>query len=123
MKVGSLFSGIGGFELGLEMAGFETAYQVEIDPFCKKILERHWPGVERFGDIREIENFPKTDLICGGFPCQDVSIAGRGSGLSGERSRLWVEALRAVRMVRPKFVLLENVAALLNRGLSTILGE
>jgi DNA (cytosine-5)-methyltransferase 1 len=85
-------------------------------------LEKHWPEAERFGDIQEIEEFPKSDLICAGFPCQDISVAGKGAGLSGSRSGLWTEAMRAIRMVRPKYTILENVAALRNRGLSTILG-
>ena len=122
MRVLSLFSGIGGFDLGLQRAGFEISAQVEIDPFCQKILEKHWPEVERFGDIKEIEEFPQADLICAGFPCQDISVAGKGAGLSGSRSGLWTEAMRAIRMVRPKYAILENVAALRNRGLSTILG-
>ena len=122
MKVLSLFAGIGGFDLGLERAGFDITAQVEIDPFCQKVLEKHWPEVERYGDIRELDDFPKADLICAGFPCQDISVAGKGTGLSGPRSGLWTDALRAVRMVRPKYVLLENVAALRNRGLCVILG-
>jgi len=122
MRVLSLFSGIGGFDLGLQRAGFEISAQVEIDPFCQKILEKHWLGVERFGDIKEIEEFSKADLICAGFPCQDISVAGKGAGLSGPRSGLWTEAMRAICMVRPKYAILENVAALRNRGLSTILG-
>jgi len=122
MNVLSLFSGIGGFDLGLERAGFDIAAQVEIDPFCQKILEKHWPKVERYGDITKIEEFPKADLICAGFPCQAISVAGKGAGLSGARSGLWTEALLAVCMVRPKYAILENVAALRNRGLDTILG-
>lgn len=122
MNVLSLFSGIGGFDLGLERAGFDIRAQVEIDPFCQTILEKHWPEVERYEDITKIEEFPKADLICAGFPCQDISIAGKNAGLSGSRSGLWTEAVRAIRMVRPRNVILENVAALRYRGLSTVLG-
>jgi DNA (cytosine-5)-methyltransferase 1 len=87
VNVLSLFSGIGGFDLGLQRAGFEISTQVEIDPFCTKILEKHWPEVERYGDIREFDDFPKADLICAGFPCQDISVAGKGAGLSGATFR------------------------------------
>lgn len=123
MNVLSLFAGIGGFDLGLQRAGFDISAQVEIDPFCTKILEKHWPGVDRYEDITKIEEFPKADIICGGFPCQDISVAGKGAGLSGDRSGLWTEALRAICMVRPKYAIMENVAALCNRGLSIILGS
>lgn len=123
ISIGSLFSGIEGIGLGLEWSGgFRLSWQVELDPFCTKVLERHWPEVERFGDIRGLDDFPKADIITAGFPCQDISVAGKGAGLSGARSGLWAEAMRAVRLVRPKYVLLENVAALRNRGLSVILG-
>ena len=127
LTVGSLFSGIGGFEFGLERTGgFKTAWQCEIDPFCLKVLEKHWPGVKRFADIKKMgigEEIPYVDVICGGFPCQDISCAGKGAGIHAERSGLWWEMLRIVRLVRPKFVLVENVAALLNRGLDEVLGS
>jgi len=122
MRVISLFSGIGGFDLGLQRAGFEIAAQIEIDPFCQAVLEKHWSEVERYGDIRKMDEFPRADILCAGFPCQDISLAGKGAGLSGSRSGLWTEALRAVRMVQPRYAILENVAALRNRGLCTILG-
>ena len=127
LTVGSLFSGIGGFEFGLERTGgFKTVRQCEIDPFCLKVLEKHWPGVKRFADIKKMgigEEIPYVDVICGGFPCQDISCAGKGAGIHAERSGLWWEMLRTVRLVRPKFVLVENVAALLNRGLDEVLGS
>ena len=127
LTVGSLFSGIGGFELGLERTGgFKTVWQCEIDPFCLKVLEKHWPNVKRFTDIKKMgveEEIPHVDVICGGFPCQDISCAGRGAGIHAERSGLWWEMLRIVRLVRPRFVLVENVAALLNRGLDEVLGS
>ena len=127
MTVGSLFSGIGGFELGLERTGgFKTVWQCEIDPFCLKVLEKHWPGVKRFADIKKMgveEEIPHVDVVCGGFPCQDISCAGKGAGIHAERSGLWWEMLRVVRLVRPRYVLVENVAALLNRGLDEVLGS
>lgn len=123
--VGSLFSGIGGFELGFERAGFKTVWQVEIDPYCQKVLAKNFPEAERFGDIRECgsHNLKPVDVICGGFPCQDVSWAGLGAGLEGERSGLWFEMLRLVRLLRPRFVVVENVSALLVRGLERVLAD
>ena len=131
MRFGSLFSGIGGLDLGLERAGMECAWQVENDEYCQRVLHRHWPSVVRWGDVRE---FPpnessdlvaglKVDCIAGGFPCQDISYAGAGAGLSGERSGLFFETIRVVRLLRPEWVLLENVAALLTRGLDRVHGE
>jgi DNA (cytosine-5)-methyltransferase 1 len=114
VKIGSLFSGIGGFELGLEWAGLgETEWQVEIDPFCRARLARHWPHVERFDDVRSVgaHNLSPVDLICGGFPCQDVSAGGRKAGLDGARSGLWKEFRRVVDEVQPAWVVVENVAS------------
>jgi len=94
LRIGSLFSGIGGLELGLERAGLgPTLWQVEIDPFCRRVLERHWPEAKRFERVEEVgrANLASVDIICGGFPCQDVSVAGRGEGMSGARSGLWYE--------------------------------
>jgi len=128
LRYGSLFSGIGGFDLGADRAGWECAWQVEIDPKCVDVLEQHWPGVERFGDVREVgaHNLAPVDLICGGFPCQDLSVAGRREGLAGVRSGLWWEFHRIVAELRPAWVVVENVPGLLssNRGrdMGTILG-
>lgn len=121
---GSLFAGIGGFDLGFERAGFECKWQVEIDEYATKILEKHWPKVHRQRDIRECNasNLERVDCIIGGFPCQDISYAGRGAGLDGERSGLFFEAIRLVRELQPKAVVLENVAALLTRGMDRVLG-
>ncbi len=115
MNVGSLFAGIGGFELGLERAGFEIEWQVEIDPYCRAVLERHFPRARRFEDVREVgaANLAEVDVICGGFPCQDLSSAGKGAGIDGARSGLWSEFARIVRELRPRYVLVENVPALL----------
>lgn len=146
MRAGSLFSGIGGMDLGLERAGMEIVWQVENDPYCQKILEKHWPGVRRHGDVK---TFPpaspdsyavcercgsgckkpvretygraaarcycefRCDLICGGFPCQPVSLAGRRQAASDPRW-LWPHFARIVRLLRPRYVLIENVPGLLS---------
>ena len=124
LTFGSLFAGIGGFDLGFERAGFVCRWQVEIDDYATKILKKHWPKVHRERDIRECSasNLERVDCIIGGFPCQDISYAGRGAGLDGERSRLFFEAVRLVRELQPRAVVLENVAALLTRGLDRVLG-
>lgn len=121
---GSLFAGIGGFDLGFERAGMACRWQVEIDNYASKVLAKHWPAVHRERDIRQCgqHNLEPVDVICGGFPCQDISYAGLGAGLEGERSGLFFEAVRVVRELRPKAVVLENVAALLTRGLDAVLG-
>lgn len=124
IRFGSLFSGIGGMDLGLERAGMECRWQVEVDPYCRKVLEKYWPNVKRFEDITKVTGgeLEPVDLICGGFPCQDISFAGYGAGLAGERSGLWYEFARIIRLVGPSFVLVENVAALLVRGMGDVLG-
>lgn len=121
----SLFAGIGGFDLGLTRSGMRCVGQVEIDLWCRKVLAKHWPEVPRHDDIR---TFPptdpeqwKADVICGGFPCQDISVAGKGAGINGERSGLWSEYARIIGLLRPKFVIVENVRALVGRGLSRVL--
>ena len=129
LKVLDLFSGIGGFSLGLEATkGFQTIAFCEIDPFCRKVLAKHWPDVSCFEDITklgesELHDLGQVDVICGGFPCQDISCAGKGAGIHAARSGLWWEMLRIIRLVRPRYVLVENVAALLNRGLDEVLGS
>lgn len=112
--IGSLFSGIGGLELGLERVGFgPVAWQVERDTFCQRVLTKHWPTVERFDDVRAVgaSVLRPVSLICGGFPCQDVSAAGKGEGLAGERSGLWSEFRRIVEELAPPLVVVENVAS------------
>ena len=117
LTVGSLFSGIGGFDLGLERAGMKVIWQVENNPFRKKILKRHWPDVELRDDIRtDTAGLERPDLICGGFPCQDLSVAGGRQGLDGEQSGLWYEYIRLVRELRPTWVLIENVPGLLSQN-------
>jgi DNA (cytosine-5)-methyltransferase 1 len=125
MTFGSLFAGIGGLDLGLERAGMECRWQVEIDPFCRKVLTKHWPDVPRYEDVRDVgkETIEPVDLICGGFPCQDISLAGRGAGIDGDRSGLWWEFARIIREMGPRYVLVENVSALLVRGLDRVLGD
>jgi DNA (cytosine-5)-methyltransferase 1 len=122
-----LFSGIGGFSLGLERTGqFKTVAFCEIDPFCQKVLTKHWPTVPIHSDIKKLNacELPSNiDVICGGFPCQDISLAGTGEGLDGLRSGLWKEYARIIREVQPKYVIMENVAALLVRGVDRILGD
>src|SRR5512139_2392629 len=98
LTVGSLFSGIGGLELGLERAGMAVRWQVEIDPYCRKVLAKHWPDVARYEDVRDVgrHNLEPVDLICGGFPCQPVSLAGKRMG-DGDDRWLWPEFIRVVR--------------------------
>ena len=124
MKICSLFSGIGGLELGLEWAGLgETLWQVEQDKYCLEVLAKHWPNAERFNDVRSIgiEDIRGAELLCGGFPCQDISVAGSGAGLAGSRSSLWWEFDRLVGLVLPRVVVIENVSAIVGRGLSEVL--
>lgn len=120
LKVLSLFAGIGGFDLGLERTGgFKTVAFCEIEPFAVRVLNKNWPGVPVYGDVCELTaeqleaDGIAVDVICGGFPCQDLSVAGKGAGLAGERSGLWSEIARLVRDIRPRFVIVENVANLL----------
>jgi DNA (cytosine-5)-methyltransferase 1 len=130
MNVLDLFSGIGGFSLGLERAGMRTVAFCEIEPFCRQILQKRFPNVPCYGDIRDLtadilaaDGITSIDLICGGFPCQDISLVGKGAGLSGARSGLWSEQARLIRELRPDVVVVENVAALLGRGLGDVLGD
>lgn len=125
MRVGDLFSGIGGFSLAARWMGWETAWFSEIDPYASAVLAKHWPGVPNHGDINRMD-FTKVkpvDMLCGGFPCQDLSNAGKRAGIGGERSGLWSEYARAIRELRPRYVVVENVAALLGRGLERVLGD
>ena len=122
---GSLFSGIGGFDLGFERVGIKTLWQVECDPYALKVLEKHWPDVPRYTDIRAVEwgTVPRPDIVSGGFPCQDISEAGHGDGLAGARSGLWRFMAMVVSQIRPRYVVVENVSALLYRGLGRVLGD
>lgn len=129
MRVLDLFSGIGGFSIGLERAGMRTVAFCESDPFCQAVLRKRWLGIRCYPDIRELtatrlaRDGVEVDLICGGFPCQDLSIGGKGAGLAGARSGLWSEFARIVSEVRPKYAIVENVSILLGRGLGQLLGD
>jgi DNA (cytosine-5)-methyltransferase 1 len=128
MRVLDLFSGIGGFSLGLERAGMTTVAFCEIEPYCRSVLRKHWPEVPIYEDIRTLtadvleRDGIAVDVICGGFPCQDISLAGKRGGIRSERSGLWFEYARLIGEIRPKFVIVENVAALLDNGMGDVLG-
>ena len=130
LRVLDLFSGIGGFSLGLERTGgFRTVAFCEIEEFPRRVLAKHWPDVPIYDDVRTLtherlqQDGIAVDVICGGFPCQDISLAGKGEGLAGERSGLWREFARLIDEIRPRYALVENVAALLFRGLGDVLGD
>lgn len=128
LTVGSLFSGIGGFDLGFERVGFDIAWQVEFDPFCQSILRKHWPNAKLYSDIREVrtDELQPVDVLCGGFPCQPVSVSGKRKGREDERW-LWPEFARIVRGIRPRYVVVENVPGLLTvdggRLFGAVLGD
>lgn len=126
-RLGSLFSGIGGFELGLERAipGLSTVWQVEKEPFCQSILRKHWPESIIYDDVRTINknNVAPIDILCGGFPCQDISLAGKGGGINAERSGLWWEYHRIINELQPRIAVMENVPAITIRGLGAVLGS
>jgi DNA (cytosine-5)-methyltransferase 1 len=167
MRFGSLFAGIGGFDLGLERAGMECAWQVENDPYCNKVLAKHWPDTRRYRDVKEVHGIlahttrtgngtefgsireskrevgivtsaifsdsgedgtpcpsclPPVDLICGGFPCQPFSVAGKQRGDQDDR-HLWPEMFRIIQEVRPTWVLGENVAGIIRLGLDEVLSD
>jgi DNA (cytosine-5)-methyltransferase 1 len=127
IKIGSLFSGIGSFELGLERSipNSETVWQVEQDKFCQSILEKHWPSAQKHNDVNKVgaHNLEPVDIICGGFPCQDISIAGDQRGIYAERSGLWWEMQRIISELRPRVVVVENVPALYVLGMREVLGS
>jgi DNA (cytosine-5)-methyltransferase 1 len=160
LTVGSLFTGVGGFDLGLERAGMRVVWQCEQNEFCQRVLAKHWPDVPCYPDVcalvadtarlREARvraapgavgqrtgpgdqpggegralsvPVPYVDVLCGGFPCQDISLAGKGAGLDGARSGLWFEYARIIRELRPRYVIVENVPALRSRGLDRVLGD
>ena len=137
LKVLDLFSGIGGFSLGLKRAvsdgpytGFETVAFCEIEPFPRKVLAKHWPEVPCYDDVRTLTaerlatDGIAVDVICGGFPCQDISRAGKKAGISaGTRSGLWSEIARLIGELRPSYAIVENVAAIISNGLGTVIGD
>lgn len=131
LKVLDLFSGIGGFSLGLERAGMETVAFCEQDKHCQKVLKKHWPEIPIFEDVKTLKaknlNEP-IDVICGGFPCQDVSIAGQKKGFKDDlekrtRSGLWEEFARIIKEVKPRYAIIENVANLRNLGLNQVIKD
>ena len=121
MRVGSLFSGIGGFDLGLERAGYDIAWQVENNEYCREVLKKHWPAVPCHYDIKTIDwrDIPKVDLVCGGFPCQPFSVAGKRRGAADDRY-LWPEVVRCLDALRPTWFLGENVPGLINLALDQV---
>jgi len=130
MKVLDLFSGIGGFSLGLERAGMKTIAFCEIDEKCRQVLKKHWPDVPQYKDIKTLsweklknDGIEKPDVICGGFPCQDISVAGKQEGINGERSGLWFEFKRLIKEIKPDFAVIENVENLRSKGLVTVLQD
>lgn len=128
MKFGEVFAGIGGMGLGLERTGMECRWQIEIDSYCRQVLAKHWPSVARHEDVRDCgsHNLERVDLICGGFPCQDVSVAGKRAGLSGRRSGLFYEFARIASELCPAWLVLENVPGLLSsedgRDMGAVIG-
>jgi len=123
-----LFSGIGGFHLGAQWAGlhFDGYYYSEVDPYAIKVYAKRFPDAVGLGDITKIDghDLPQGEwIIAGGFPCQDISVAGKGAGLEGERSGLWFEYARLIGELRPRFAIVENVGALTFRGLDSVLGS
>ena len=126
MNVGSLFSGVGLCDLGLSWAGMRHAFFCEVDPFCRSILAKHWPGVPLYEDVRELigSEVPPVDVLCGGFPCQDVSQGGRRAGIKeGTRSGLWYEYARLIGKIQPRYAIIENVRGLLSCGIESVLRD
>jgi DNA (cytosine-5)-methyltransferase 1 len=118
---GSLFTGIGGFDLGAQKEGIKTLWTCDIEKYTRLITKKHFPETIQHEDIRELINPGYVDIISGGFPCQDISINGHGRGINGTRSGLWSEMFRIIRHVRPKYAIIENSPALLFRGFERIL--
>lgn len=126
LKVGSLFSGAGLCDLGLSWAGFRHQWFCEIDPFCRMVLARHWPDIPLYEDVNTLKGseLPPVDVLCGGFPCQDVSQGGKHAGIKkGTRSGLWLEYARLIGEIRPRYVIIENVRGLLARGIEIVLQD
>lgn len=127
ITIGSLFSGIGGFELGLERAipKSRTIWQCEQDSYCRSILAKHWPGIKIYEDITKMDTaeVQRPDILCGGFPCQDISVAGKGEGIHGAKSSLWWHMHALISRIRPDIIVLENVPAITFRGAREVLGS
>lgn len=126
LTVGSLFSGIGGFDLGFERAGLRTMWFVESEPFCQFVLKKNFPDVACYADVQHVSsaNLSRVDVLAGGFPCQDVSIANqRAEGIAGARSSLWGQFARLIGEIQPRYVVIENSPQLVSRGLDVVLGQ
>jgi DNA (cytosine-5)-methyltransferase 1 len=126
VKLLDLFAGIGGFSLAAHWMGWETVAFVEKDDFAQKVLAKNFQGVPIFDDVRTFDGTGyrgTVDIVCGGFPCQDISTAGTGIGIEGERSSLWRELCRTISEIRPRYAVVENVSALLGRGMARVLGD
>lgn len=124
MTHASLFTGIGGFDLVAEWMGWENIFQVEIDQFCQKLLAKNFPNTVKYGDIKEFDGSEyrgTIDVLSGGFPCQDISAAGKGLGITGNKSGLWFEFYRCIQKVYPSYIVIENSPLLLKRGFECIL--
>ena len=124
LTVGSLFSGIGGLDLGLERAGLKVIWQSEIDPYCNKVLKKHWPEVTNYGDIKQIDwrTIERPNVICGGYPCQPFSVAGNRRGTDDPR-HLWPWVRTAISELRPDYAILENVRGHVTMGGTTVIGD
>ena len=124
LTYGSLFSGIGGMDLGFDRAGMTCKWQVEIDDYCNRVLAKHWPNVRRYRDVREVgeHNLESVDVITGGFPCQPHSVAGKRKGAADDRN-LWPEYLRIITELRPTWVVGENVPGIVTTYLDTVLSD
>lgn len=124
LTVGSLFSGIGGIDLGLERAGMTVKWHSEIEPYACRVLKKHWPDVPNLGDIKNVDwqQVERVDVIAGGYPCQPFSLAGKRQGENDER-HLWPHFLRAISVLRPRFAILENVRGHLSMGFDRVLGD
>jgi len=127
IKIGSVFSGIGGFELGLERAipNSQTIWQCEQDKYCRSILQKHWPDAKMYDDITKMDTaeVERPHILCGGFPCQDISVAGKGAGIHGKKSGLWWHMHALISRFRPSIIVLENVPAISFRGAREVLGS
>jgi len=125
LAVGSLFAGIGGFDLAARWLGWRTLWYSEIDPYASAVMKKRFPDAVNHGDVTQLRgsHVARVEVLCGGFPCQDISLAGKGAGIEGSRSGLWTHYARIIDEVRPSWVVVENVSALRSRGLDRVLGS
>ncbi len=123
LTFGSLFAGIGGFDLAARWMGWDHRWVSEIDPYACRVLQKNFPDVPNLGDITQLKNPPPVDVLAGGFPCQDISVAGKGAGITGERSGLWKEYARIIGEISPRYIVIENSPMLRSRGMEVILHD